>query len=74
MGHSRPCFLLFCLFFLIVRSVDKILSRLGFERGTLVSEATALPTEPQPLPLNCTIFVHKIQVKYYIDQELDRAF
>ena len=32
----------------------------GFEPRTLVSEATALPTEPQPLPLvwNCSLQMH----------------
>ena len=52
MGHSRPLFLYFCLF----NTVDskqihvgyKSLPMTGFE--PLVSEATALPTEPQPLP------------------------
>ena len=29
----------------------------GFEPRTLVLEATALPTEPQPLPLYCTALV-----------------
>ena len=30
--------------------------------GPLVSEATALPTEPQPLPKGVLIFYHKIHV------------
>ena len=31
---------------------------MDLNRGPLVSEATALPTEPQPLPLGQNIFMY----------------
>ena len=40
------------LFFLIVQLVDKILSMLGLKCESLVLEATALPTDPPPLPMH----------------------
>ena len=51
MGLSRSLFLYFRLF----KTVDsngqyKFLPMTGFEPQTSISEATALPTEPQPLP------------------------
>ena len=55
MGHSRPLFLYFRLFKTHV-TVNKCSIYINFcrwldsNRGSLVSEATALPTEPQPLP------------------------
>ena len=48
MGHSRPLFLYFRLFDL--QLVDKVCRCWDSNRGSLVSEATALPTEPPPLP------------------------
>ena len=51
MGHSRPLF-----YFRILNTVDskqmfyKIFRCLDSNRRPLVSEAAALPTEPQPLP------------------------
>ena len=56
MDHSRPLFLYFRLFEYTVDSIqmfdiNKFLPLTGFEPRTLVSEATALPTEPQPLPM-----------------------
>ena len=55
MGHYRPLFLYFRLF----NTVDskqmfhiKACWWLDLNRGPLVSEATALPTEPQPLPIS----------------------
>ena len=47
MGHSLP---LFIFVFLIQLIVNKICWWLDSNRGSLVSEATALPTDPQPLP------------------------
>ena len=51
MGHSRPLFLYFRLFNFNVQLVDKVCRCWDSNRGSLVSEATALPTEPPPLPL-----------------------
>ena len=55
MGHSRPLFLNFHHF----NSVDskkmfyiKVYRWLDWNHGPLVSEATALPSEPQQLPLS----------------------
>ena len=56
MGHSRPLFLYFRLFNTQL-TVNKCSILINFcrwldsNRGPLVSEATALPTEPQPLLL-----------------------
>ena len=36
----------------------KICRRLDSNRGPLVSEATALPTEPQPLPAAYFVWMH----------------
>ena len=54
-GHSRP------LLFIFVFSIQLIINKCSIKfcqwlesnRGPLVSKATALPTEPQPLP-NCS--------------------
>ena len=53
MGPSRPLFLYFYLFNTVDSKMFNInfLPMTGFELQTLESEATALPTEPQPLPL-----------------------
>ena len=48
MGHSQPLFSLIFVFS-IEQLVDEISRGLD---SNLVSETTALPTEPQPLPLN----------------------
>ena len=56
MGHPRPLFLYFRLFKtqLVVNKcsieINKFLWWRDSNRGPLVLEATALPTEPQPLP------------------------
>ena len=52
MGHSRPLFLYFVFSIqLTVHIVQyKFCRRLDSNHGPLVLEATALPTEPQPLP------------------------
>ena len=50
MGHSRPLFLYFRLFNFNVQFVDKVCRCWDSNHGSLVSEATALPTEPPPLP------------------------
>ena len=42
--------------------INKFLPMTGFEPRTLVSEATALPTEPQPLP----IYHYCYQRQYFI--------
>ena len=50
MGPSRPLFLYFRLFYLIVQLVDKLCGCWDLNRGYLMSEATVLSTEPPPLP------------------------
>ena len=47
MGHSQPLFPLLPSF---QHSLNLLDSRLDLNHGSLVSEATALPTAPQPLP------------------------
>ena len=49
-GHSRPLFLFF------VFSVNKLCKCWDSNHGPLVSEATALPTEAQPLPYEQFLF------------------
>ena len=53
-GHSRPLFLYFSSFqytFINTQMFNiKVFRWLESDRGPLVSEATALPAEPQPLP------------------------
>ena len=49
MGNFRPLFLYY-------RLVNTVLPMTGFERGPTVSEATALPTEPQPLHKQLKLF------------------
>ena len=48
-GLTRPLFVYFCLFH-SKQVLCKIGRWLDSNRGPMVSEATALPTEPQPLP------------------------
>ena len=52
-GHSRPLFFYFRLFNtqLTVNKCLNICQWQGSNHGPLVSEATTLPTEPQPLPM-----------------------
>ena len=53
MGHSRPLFSLFSSFQYPVDSkqmFNKFCQRLESNRGPVVLEVTALPTEPPPLP------------------------
>ena len=52
MGHSRPLFLYFCLFNFNVQLVHKVCRFWDSNHGSLVSEASALPTEPPPLPIS----------------------
>ena len=51
-GHSRPLFIYFRLFITVdnKQMLNKFCGWLESNRGPLVSKATALPTEPQPLP------------------------
>ena len=77
MGHSRPLFSLFSFFQYTVDSkqmFNKFCRWLDSNRGPLVSKATALPTEPQPLP-RCPkfyfargkqlFFILKVQLNLY---------
>ena len=63
-GQSRSQ----CLYFRLFNTVDskhrfnKCLPMTGFEQRSLVSEVTALPTEPQPLPKNDRVYVQMIWV------------
>ena len=50
MYHSRPLFSLFSSFQNSKQIFNKFCQRLDSNHGPLVLEATALPTEPQPLP------------------------
>ena len=54
MGHSRPLFIYFRLFNTVdnKQMLNKFCQWLESNRGPLVLKATALPTEPQPLPWN----------------------
>ena len=76
MCHSRPIFLYFRLF----NSVDiKRMFNVNFWQwldsncGSLVLEATTLPTEPQPLPIQIVLFVstkeniYKNKVRCYLE-------
>ena len=54
MGHSRPLYPLF-LYFLNIDS-KSMFFKLDLNHGPLLSEVTALPTEPQRLH-NLTVFV-----------------
>ena len=62
MGHSRPLFFYFRFFNTIQLTENKcsikICRRLDSNRGPMISEATALPTEPQPLPKE-TLFISR---------------
>ena len=62
MGHSGLFFFYFRLFNTIQLTVDnkcsiKFCRCLESNRGPLIPEATALPTEPQPLPKKLLLFV-----------------
>ena len=67
MGHWKPLFIYFRLF----NTADnkqtivqyKFCRWLESNRRPLISKATALPTEPQPLPLLCFNFLNKIRSK-----------
>ena len=50
MGHSEPLFLYLCLFYFNVRLADKICRLWVSNCRSLLSEATAIPTEPPPMP------------------------
>ena len=54
MGHSRPLFLLFSSFLEIIRMVNMFIIIICWwsdsNRRPMVSESSALPTVPQPLP------------------------
>ena len=58
MGHSRPVFLYFvCSTQLTVKKcLIRVCQWLDLNHGSLVSEATALPTVPQPLPYSKGFF------------------
>ena len=73
MGHSRPLFLLFS-FFLII-TIGKMFWKLlmaEFEPGPLVSEATPLPTVPQPLAIGNIL--HKLLHIRQTEESWVRAF
>ena len=63
MGHSGLFFFYFRLFDTLQLTVTKcslkICQCLDSNRGPLVSEATALPTEPQPLPIGIIVYPFK---------------
>ena len=62
MGNSQPIFLYFRLFLFYNRQIIwliKFCGRQDSNRGSLVSDATTLPTEPQPLPQEMCILPHK---------------
>ena len=65
-GHSRPLFIYFRLF----NTVDKNKCSIKFcrwlelNRGPLVSNATALPTEPQPLLHDLCWLPHHFRFKW----------
>ena len=68
MGHSRPLFTLFSSFQYsqLTGNVElKILPMTGFEPRTSGSEATAQPTEPQPLPKTFLLDVNILNTKNY---------
>ena len=44
--------------------LDKSLPMIVFELGSLVSEETPLPTEPQPLPKNDRVYIKMIWVLF----------
>ena len=50
MGHFRPLFLYFCLFYLNVQLADKICRCWYSNRRSQVLKATTRPTEPPPVP------------------------
>ena len=67
MGHSRPLFSFFSAFqqFRVNMFITKCCRWLELNCGPLILKATALPTEPQPLPKS--IFTHLVKciwVKY----------
>ena len=62
MGHSQPIFLYFCLFYLNVQLVDKICQCWDSNLGSLVSEVSALPTEPPQLPYELFLSWHRVSV------------
>ena len=61
MGHSRPLFLYFCIFYLNDQFEDKVCQCWDSNRGSLVSEASPLPTEPPPLPYFDLFYIIWIQ-------------
>ena len=72
-GHSRPLFLYFCLFYSTIGRYwwIKICWLRVLNLGSLVSEATALPTEPPPLPIMMTS-LHTLLTKIYRTDAFDR--
>ena len=57
MGHSRALFISFCPFNTVdSKQMFNIISPI-LTLGSLILEATALPTEPQPLPLNLLLLL-----------------
>ena len=70
MGHPRPLSLYFRLFNLYVQLVDKVCRCWDSNRGSLVSEATALPTEPPPLPIHLCVCSNKYNTSFYSSEDL----
>ena len=68
MGHFRPLFLYFRLFDTVdsKQMFNKFCQWLDLNRGPLVSEATALPTEPQPLPVWTNLCLHIIAYSKFL--------
>ena len=65
-GHSRPLFLYFRLFYCLI----KFRRCLDLNRRSLVSEVNALPAEPQPLPLE-RVNICNLMLKNLFDNESD---
>ena len=55
-GHSRPLFLFFVFSMQLIVGTDKIYKWPDSNRGSLVSKATALPTEPKPRSCNFSVW------------------
>ena len=68
MGHSQSLF--WFSSFPIHLTVCKVCRRLDSNRGPLVSEATTLPTEPQPLPLKVSFLLNERHFLYFTQLQL----
>ena len=70
MGHSRPLFVFFSSFQQLTENMFVIKFRrwLDSNRGPLASEASAFPTEPQPLPnVRNTIWITETYLRHMFD-------